>query len=99
MLVRNTRLRHYGIDEELAKQLRVQATLSENEKLLRFAAEQSNEGIADYLVESFVCRKSYERLALEKDVPISRNDFYAYRRLTMYIFWLLLTGRELERGA
>ena len=97
MLVRKTRLKHYGIDKELAKWLRNQATLSENEKLLRFAAEQSNIGIADRLVESFTCRVSYERLAREKGVYISRNDFYAYRGLTTYIFWLLLTGRELDQ--
>lgn len=97
MLVRKTRLKHYGIDKELAKWLRNQATLSENEKLLRFAAEQSNKGIADNLVESFMYRKSYERMTQEKGVYINRNDFYAYRRLTMYIFWLLLTGRELDK--
>lgn len=97
MLVRKTRLKHYGIDKELAKWLRNQATLSENEKLLRFAAEQSNKGIADNLVESFMHRKSYERMTQEKGVYINRNDFYAYRRLTMYIFWLLLTGRELDK--
>lgn len=97
MLVRKTRLKHYGINKELAKWLRNQATLSENEKLLRFAAEQSNKGIADNLVESFMCRKSYERMTQEKGVYINRNDFYAYRRLTMYIFWLLLTGRELDK--
>lgn len=100
MLTREMKLKHYGIDREREKWIREQIKLEENEKLLEFAAEQSREEIADILFESLIDEKGYDGMTLKGYyIPVNRRDFYAYKRLTMYIFWLLLKGRELEQGA
>lgn len=98
MLTRVMKLKHYGIDGERSRWIREQAKLEKNRKLLQFAAEQSKDDIADLLVESLVRGWGYDSLSLKHYVPINPRDFYAYKRQTMYIFWLLLIGRELEQG-
>ena len=97
MLTRETKLRHYGIDEERGRWIREQAKLEKNKKLLQFAAEQSKADMADILVESLVHELGYDNLSLKCYVPINLRDFFAYKRQTMYIFWLLLTGQNWDR--
>ena len=99
MLTRVMKLKHYGIDKEREYWIREQAKQEKNRKLLQFAAEQSKNDMAELLVESLVYELGYDSLSLKYYVPINSRDFYAYKRQTMYIFWLLLTGRELEQGA
>ncbi len=99
MLTRVMKLKHYGIDKEREYWIREQAKQEKNRKLLQFAAEQSKNDMAEILVESLVYELGYDSLSLKYYVPINSRDFYAYKRQTMYIFWLLLTGRELEQGA
>lgn len=98
MLIRKMRLKHYGIDKEREPWIREQAKQEKNRKLLQFAAEQSNGDIADALVESLMYEQGYDSLSMKRYIPINRIDFYGYKRMTMYIFWLLLIGRELEQG-
>ena len=98
MRTREMKLKHYGITFEENKWALEQAKLKENEKLVRLAAEQSNPDIADGIIRSLVTGESYDKMNKVKDMHINRDDFYAYRRQATYIFWILLKGRELDKG-
>ena len=98
MRTREMKLKHYGITFEENKWALDQAKLKENEKLVRLAAEQSNPDIADEISHSLMLGKSYDKMDRDKGMYITRDDFYAYRRQATYIFWILLKGRELDKG-
>lgn len=54
-------------------------------------AEDTNNQISDFLFRSVTAKKSYEHLGY---VPISKGDFYAYRRKMLY----LLKMRLIDNG-
>lgn len=54
--------------------------------LLVQSAKESNASIAQYMITSLLECKSYDLLICQ-GVPINRNDFYVYRRLTLSIFY------------
>ena len=60
--------------------------------LIRQCAEVSNSSISDYLVLSVTKKKSYERLGY---VPITKGDFYAYRRKLLAELKIRLNKRPL----
>ena len=75
---------------ELAKQ-------EENAALVKVSAEESNQGLSDVLFISLTTGKGYRQVDREAYIPAQEDDFYAYRRRALYIFKLLLKGREAER--
>lgn len=95
MRTRNMKLLNYGIDKEEEKRLRTMAKEEENAALVRVAAEESNQGIADVLFASLTSGKGFRSLP-EELWMVGENDFYAYRRRALYIFKILLRGRETE---
>lgn len=93
MILRKLKLKDYGITAEQNKWAVEQARLKENEKLVRLAAKQSHPGIADDIAKALIEGVSYDKLNKKDGVNIKRDDFYAYRRKAIYIFWTLLTGK------
>lgn len=95
MRTRNIKLFNYGIGREEEKRLRALAKEEENAVLVRVAAEESNQGIADALFMFLVYGVGFRRLP-EELMIIGEDDFYAYRRKALYIFKILLRGRKTE---
>ena len=99
MLTRELNLFHYGISTEEKNKLMELAKLKENAPLLRVSVEESNQGLSDVLFQSLTTGKGYYRLDKENYIYAKKDDFYAYRRRALYIFKLLLKGREAEKTA
>lgn len=99
MRTRETKLIHYGIDKEEVVRLRTLALQEENAALVKVAAEESNPDLSDFLFISLTTGKGYRQVDRETYIPAQEDDFYAYRRRALYIFKLLLKGREAERTA
>lgn len=97
MLTRQLSLLHYGISTEEKNKLMELAKLKENAPLLRVSVEESNQGLSDVLFQSLTTGKGYYRLDKENYIYAKKDDFYAYRRRALYIFKLLLKGREAEK--
>lgn len=99
MLTRQLNLLHYGISTEEKDKLMELAKLKENAPLVRVSVEESNQGLSDVLFQSLTTGKGYYRLDKEDYIYAKKDDFYAYRRRALYIFKLLLKGREAEKTA
>ena len=99
MLMGQLNLLHYGISTEEKNKLMELAKLKENAPLLRVSVEESNQGLSDVLFQSLTTGKGYCRLDKENYICAKKDDFYAYRRRALYIFKLLLKGREAEKTA
>ena len=99
MRTRDMKLLHYGISETEKDRLMELAKQEENAFLVKISAEESNPGLADILFTSLTTGKSYRQCDRETYIPAQEKDFYAYRRRVLYIFKLLLRGREAERTA
>lgn len=99
MLTRQLNLLHYGISTEEKNKLMELAKLKENAPLVRVSVEESNQGLSDVLFQSLTTGKGYYRLDKEDYIYAKKDDFYAYRRRALYIFKLLLKGREAEKTA
>lgn len=97
MLTRQLNLLHYGISTDEKNKLMKLAKLEENAPLVRLSAEESNQGLSDVLFQSLTTGKGYYQLDKQSYIFAKKDDFYAYRRRALYIFKLLLKGREAER--
>lgn len=87
----------YGIGEEERKELfrMCRSTDRDTEQALMEAAHESNEAIADELYQSLHDGVSYEHLdAVRGLLPVSKEDFYAYRRQALYLFKEKVTARN-----
>ena len=99
MLTRELKLLHYGISTEEKNKLMELAKLEENAPLVRLSTEESNPGLSDVLFQSLTTGKGYCTLDKQNYICAKKDDFYAYRRRALYIFKLLLKGREAEKTA
>lgn len=52
--------------------------------LISMAAFRANPGIAEDITFSIINGVSYEKICIIRNVPISKVDFYAYRRKCLY---------------
>ena len=99
MRTRDMKLLHYGISEAEKDRLMELAKQEENAALVKVSAEESNQGLSDVMFISLTTGKGYRQVDREAYIPAQEDDFYAYRRRALYIFKLLLKGREAERTA
>lgn len=86
----------YGISPEEREELRKQCR-SRDEKTqlaLLHSAYLSNCEISDELYYSLRKGISYERLCIAKDIPINRNDFYAYQMKTIALFKVMMDEKK-----
>lgn len=88
---------HYGISRERAEELLELAKKDENEELVRIATEQAKPELATMLFESLKKGTSYDRLYFKYYLPITADDFYAYRRRAVFIFEMLLKLQQLYK--
>jgi len=97
MRTRELKLLHYGISETEKNRLMELAKQEENAALVKVSAEESNQGLSDVLFISLTTGKGYGGIEKKTYIPAKEDDFYAYRRRALYIFKLLLKGREAEK--
>lgn len=77
-VVRYLSYKDYGLsDEEIKYILSYCRSDRADKELIKQASEQVNIDLAGYLYQSVMHKESYEKLGR---VPISKGDFYAYRR-------------------
>lgn len=98
MRTREKNYKDYGISEEEKDRLMELARQEENAALVRVSTEESNQGLSDVLFISLTTGKGYGGIEKKTYIPAKEDDFYAYRRRALYIFKLLLKGREAEKG-
>lgn len=87
----------YGISETECKELfkMCQSTDRNTEQALKVAAHESNEAIAEELYQSLHDGVSFEHLdAVRGTLPVSKEDFYAYRRQALYLFKEKMTAQN-----
>lgn len=100
MRTRSLKLLDYGITKEEADRLIELAGDPDNAALVKLAVEESNPSLSDALFTSLTTGCGYRGMMKKgRYIPIKEDDFYAYRRRALYIFKLLLKGREAERTA
>lgn len=98
MSTRSLKLLDYGITKEEADRLIELAGDPDNAALVKLAVEESNPGLSDALFTSLTTGYGYRGMMKKgRYIPIKEDDFYAYRRRALYIFKLLLKGREAEK--
>ena len=85
----------FGISIEQYKSIcqRIQNGEIKEHDSLNAAAVEANPSIAEYLVKSIEESLSYEKMSAGNYIPINKNDFYAYRRKCISIFYKKLTNR------
>ena len=79
----------FGISIEQYKSIcqRIQNGEIQEHDLLNAAAVEANQSISEYLVKSIEESLSYEKMSAGNYIPINKNDFYAYRRKCISIFY------------
>ena len=89
MKVRSAGYQHYGLDKQCAKEI-IDECLSNGpfiddsgNDILKAAADLSNVQISAEIYDSIRNGLSYEKISQKRYVPISKVDFYAYRRLCL----------------
>lgn len=89
MSIRETYLKDYGISAEQQKDIekRCREARGRDQILLLRAAQEVYPAIAKYLFMSLTTGKGYDRISRLEEIPISRNDFYGYRRKTIETFF------------
>lgn len=65
-------------------------------RLLRDCATEANKEIATELYDSLKSNLSYEKLSCQRLVPISKGDFYVYRRICICMFYKKMNFKDLE---
>ena len=98
MSTRSLKLLDYVITKGEADRLIELAGDPDNAALVRLSAEESNPGLSDALFTSLTTGYGYRGMMKKgRYIPIKEDDFYAYRGRALYIFKLLLKGREAEK--
>ena len=102
MRARETKYEQYGITREQAKQAKIYCLNASGERArnLRRAAKKANPEIADDLFISLRDGRSYDLQMAHRYIPISRPDFYGYRRRCLAFFYKSLFPEEFadEKG-
>ena len=98
MKTRNAGFKNYGISKDEADSLQAfcrSPQFGEHELLID-CAKRANEQIASELFYSLVRGVSYDELSKIRYIPLSRSDFYGYRRKCLAIFrgYLMVTGKS-----
>lgn len=78
----------YGMSEQKANDLKRKCQVlnaDERDSLLK-CCKSSNESIAYEILYSLIYNVSYDKLIFSTEVPISKVDFYAYRRKALFLF-------------
>ena len=90
MRTRHKSYKDYGFEEGEEKQLKLRCRsqdLEEHDKfLLRQAAEKATPDLSKEVYDSITQNLSYDDLCCRNYVPIGRDDFYGYQRLTLYYY-------------
>lgn len=88
MRTRDTRFDDYDITKIEEERLRLICRSADRSTFLALyrAAYRANPQIAREITFSLAFGLSYERMDQKALVPISQNDFYGYRRLTLALF-------------
>lgn len=78
----------YGISKDKALELKEKCrTLHENEKLLLWeCCAVANNDLKYFLYHSLINNLSYDKIYVRSYVPITKDDFYAYRRKALCLF-------------
>ena len=90
----------YGLERNRAKDLLKECRAGKYNDLLRESARQAEPHIAEWIVESIMEGKSFDRMAVKWELgeaeimPCCRNSFYAYRKLTLAILDRMLRGKD-----
>lgn len=82
----------YGLSRKEIKELLLACRLQENFDFVKESAYEANEDLSEYIIESLCKNVSYDQMTCKKYIPISKGDFYAYRRKTIFIFSKHLRG-------
>ena len=88
----------YGFEPGEEKQLKEACRKKDFKTLtmLTVASYKSNPGIAIELIYSLVNGLSYDKLESINYIPVSKVDFYAYRRKCLYYFKLMSEKQKRE---
>lgn len=84
----------YGIKEADLPRLFALCRDRKYRKELREAADQANPAIADDLIYHILYGISFDRLNALRDIPMKKDDFYAYKRKMVAIFRDLVKNRN-----
>ena len=97
MRTRYKKLKDYGLTQDDEKKLKDRCNNldARDIEILRETALSSAPGIENCICESIVKRKGYRELSKTQKIPVGEEDFYAYRRKTLALFFerLKLYGR------
>lgn len=97
MRTRYKKLKDYGLTQDDERKLKDRCNNLDGRdiEILRETALSSAPGIESCICESIVKRKGYRELSKTQEIPVDEEDFYAYRRKTLALFFerLELYGR------
>lgn len=85
----------YGISRERYLELRSLCQSRKYDSIVRQAAYQASEEIAEYIIKSVTQKKSYGKIEFDRKlgrICVCQTDFYGYRRLFYHLFDLYLRG-------
>lgn len=76
-------------NKEYRKSLRIMCRSGKYSDMVRRAAYQASEDIAEYIIKSVTKNKSYEKIEFDSElgrICVCKTDFYGYRRLFYHLF-------------
>ena len=89
MRTRYKKLRDYGLtaDEEKELKERCRNLDARDIEILHETAVSSSPGIEDSICKSIIERTGYRTMCKKQMIPVNEEDFYAYRRKTLAMFY------------
>ena len=89
MRTRYKKLRDYGLaaDEEKELKERCRNLDARDVEILHETAVSSAPGIEDIICKSIIERTGYRTMCKKQMIPVNEEDFYAYRRKTLAMFY------------
>lgn len=97
MFTRKKSLVDWGVRQEDIEQLKDicrNATPKQKHDILNCCISACPKGIEHLVYESIVMSRSYDKIMKNKYIPIKRDDFYAYKRKSMAMFYNTLKKPE-----
>lgn len=97
MLTRKKSLVDWGVrqeDVEILKDICRNATADQKKDILNCCMKACPNGIEKIVYESITMNQSYDKIMKKKYIPIKRDDFYAYKRKSMAMFYDMIKRRE-----
>lgn len=90
MLTRKKSLVDWGVrqeDVEILKDICRNATADRKKDILNCCRNACPKGIENFVYESITLNRSYDKIMKNKYIPIKKDDFYAYKRKSMAMFY------------